>query len=449
MKSRGSEIDGVAGRAQDAIGKSIDTDSKSERHLASVYYDNSFKNGSSLHFDGNYLHTWYDDDNLTQALYANHADDVIVPSATKMSSSLWAGKLYYEFPLWTGKLNVGTEDSYTFNRQQYMMKNEAVGTYIPSTENESRQQNYAAFASYSKDWNALSLQIGLRWEYVKFDYKRNKVIDTEISRTDNSLSPHFSLSYNFNDYTFMAIDYDRSIIRPPYKQLRSSLLYVGPYEVEGGNPALGDCKTNTFGYLFGWRDLTLEVTYSHHADTYVYTKEHYASDSPILIFSPRQADISNLNTFLSYAPVIKFWKPNLTIGFDKQWLSLYGDDYNRPVFRYMLKNMFTPSKSWLMTLDITGSTRGHVMTNEIRSQWSVDLSVRRYFMQKRLQVALSANDLFHTRNQSWVMTVKDVSLYKNADADTHKVMLSVSYMFNPKKNRYKGQAADEKEMKRL
>lgn len=85
--------------------------------LASVYYDISFKNGSSLHFDGNYLHTWYDDDNLTQALYANSADDAIVPSATKMSSSLWAGKLYYEFPLWTGKLNVGTEDSYTFNRQ--------------------------------------------------------------------------------------------------------------------------------------------------------------------------------------------------------------------------------------------------------------------------------------------------------------------------------------------
>lgn len=70
-------------------------------------------------------------------------------------------------------------------------------------------------------------------------------------------------------------------------------------------------------------------------------------------------------------------------------------------------------------------------------------------MQKRLQVALSANDLFHTRNQSWVMKVKDVNLHKDADADTRKVMLSVSYTFNPKKNRYKGQAADEKEMKRL
>ena len=86
-----------------------------------------------------------------------------------------------------------------------------------------------------------------------------------------------------------------------------------------------------------------------------------------------------------------------------------------------------------MTLDIMGSTRGHVMTNEMYSQWGVDLSVRRYFMQKRLQVALSVNDLFHTRNQSWMMNVKDVHLDKQADADTRKVMLTISYYCCPVK----------------
>lgn len=122
---------------------------------------------------------------------------------------------------------------------------------------------------------------------------------------------------------------------------------------------------------------------------------------------------------------------------------------DKPIFRYMLKNIFTLSKSWLMTFDITGSTRGHNMTNEMCSQWGVDLSVRRFFLQKRLQIALAANDIFHTRNQSWWMNVKDVSLYKDSDADTRRVMLTISYSFNPKKNRYKGKNADEKEMKRL
>lgn len=448
MKSRGYEIDNVVGDI-DSISKLIDTNSKSEKHLVSIYYDNAFQNGSLLHVDGNYLHTWYRDNNITQTLYANEVNNEMVPSTTGTKSNLWAGKLYYEFPFATGKMNVGTEDSYTFNSQLYTMGNDAISTYIPSTKNESRQQNYAVFATYSKNWDALSVQFGLRWEHVKFDYKHDDVLNNDISRTNNSLSPNISLSYNINENTFMSLDYTSSITRPPYKQLRSSLLYVGPYEVEGGNPTLGDCKTNTLSYLFGWHDLTLNLEYSHLKDTYVYTKEHYSSEKPILIFSPHQANISNFNAYLSYAPVVSFWRPNLTIGIDKQWLSLYGEDYNKPVVRYMFKNMFTPSKNWMMTLDVTGSTRGHVMTNEMYSQWGVDLSVRRYFMQKRLQLALSASDFFHTRNQSWIMHVKDIHLDKQSDADTRKVMLTVSYTFNPKKSKYKGHNADEKEMKRL
>lgn len=70
-------------------------------------------------------------------------------------------------------------------------------------------------------------------------------------------------------------------------------------------------------------------------------------------------------------------------------------------------------------------------------------------MQKRLQIALTANDIFHTRNQSWWMNVKDVSLYKDSDADTRRLMLTVSYTFNPKKSKYKGEGAANDEMKRL
>lgn len=446
-KSRGTEDDDVLGIKEQSIDKSIDIDSKQEKHLASAYYDNTFENEAHLHFDGNYIHTRYTDDNLTKTI--SPVTSEIVPSQTGMISDLWAGKLYYEYPFATGKLNLGTEDSYTYDHQQYKMLNADISTYIPSNENESRQTNCAVFATWKKDWNALSFQLGLRYEYVKFDYKRDGIRDDEASRADNTISPNLSLSYNFDETTYMALDYSRTITRPPYKQLRSSLLYVGPYEVEGGNPALVDCKTDELTYMFGWKDLTMELTFSHLNDTYVYTKEHYSDAKPILVFSPRQADINMLNAYLSYAPVVKFWKPNFTVGFDQQWLTLYGEKYNKPVIRYMLKNMFTPTKNWMMTFDITGSTRGHTMTNEMRSQWGIDLSIRRYFMQKRIQIALAADDIFHTRNQSWWMNVKDVSLYKDSDADTRRLMLTVSYTFNPKKSKYKGEGAANNEMKRF
>jgi outer membrane receptor protein involved in Fe transport len=132
-----------------------------------------------------------------------------------MTSNLWAAKLYYEIPLLKGKLNIGTEDSYTSNEQGYTMLNEIISSYIPSSKDESRQQNYAAYATYAKNWNAFSVQVGLRWEFVKFEYKHNRIQDDEISRTDNNLSPNISLSYNFDDKTFVALDYAHTITRPP------------------------------------------------------------------------------------------------------------------------------------------------------------------------------------------------------------------------------------------
>ncbi len=447
FNSCGTEDDDVLGIKEQNIGKLIDIDSKQEKHLASVYYDNSFKNEAHLHFDGNYIHTSYTDDNLTQTV--SSAISEIVPSQLGTTSELWAGKLYYELPFATGKLNIGTENSYTYNHQQYTMHNTTVATYISSTQNESRQTDCAVFGTWKRDWDALSLQLGLRYEYVKFDYKCDGIRDNEVSRTDNSLLPNLSLSYNFNEFTFMSLNYSHSIIRPPYKQLRSSLLYVGPYEVEGGNPTLANCKTDELIYMLGWKNLTLELIYSHLSDTYVYTKEHYSNATPLLVFIPRQADINTMNAYLSYAPVVKLWKPNFTVGFDQQWLTFYGEKYNKPIFRYMLKNIFTPSKNWMLTFDLTGSTRGHTMTNEMRSQWGIDFSVRRYFMQKRLQITLAGNDILHTRNQSWWMNIKDVHLYKDSDADNRRVMLTFSCTFNPKKSRYKGEGAAKDEMKRL
>lgn len=447
FNSYGTEDDDVLGIKEQNIGKLIDIGSKQEKHLASVYYDNSFKNEAHLHFDGNYIHTSYTDDNLTQTV--SSAISEIVPSQLGTTSELWAGKLYYELPFATGKLNIGTENSYTYNHQQYTVHNTTVATYISSTQNESRQTDCSVFGTWKRDWDALSLQLGLRYEYVKFDYKCDGIRDNEVSRTDNSLLPNLSLSYNFNEFTFMSLNYSHSIIRPPYKQLRSSLLYVGPYEVEGGNPTLANCKTDELIYMLGWKNLTLELTYSHLSDTYVYTKEHYSNAAPLLVFIPRQADINTMNAYLSYAPVVKLWKPNFTVGFDQQWLTFYGEKYNKPIFRYMLKNIFTPSKNWMITFDLTGSTRGHTMTNEMHSQWGIDFSVRRYFMQKRLQITLAGNDIFHTRNQSWWMNIKDVHLYKDSDADNRRVMLTFSYTFNPKESRYKGEEAANDEMKRL
>ncbi|MBQ6209906.1 MAG: TonB-dependent receptor [Prevotella sp.] len=445
--SHGSEEDHMANKDDLDIGDHIYNLSRAERHTVSTYYDYQIRDDKHFHFDGSYVHTWHHADNLTSNTYADHTIDV--PSQTGMHSTLWAGKIYYQFPLLKGQGNVGTEDSYTFNHQQYTMLNNKVSTYIPSSKNESRQYAYAAFATFTKDFGKLTLNVGLRWENIKFDYYQNDAKDYDVSRNQSSLSPDLSLSWQFNKETSMALDYKQFIVRPAYQQLRSSLLYVSPYEVEGGNPTLADCYNYAASYMFGWKGLILDVGYTYKKDAYVYTKEHYSQDSPQLIFSTHNEDYSLLTAYISFSRTIGLWKPTITTGVNKQWLTMYGDDYSRPIWEFAFKNMLIPNKDWLITCDITGLTRGHEMANDFHSRWGIDVSVRRYFLNKRLQINLSANDIFHTRNQEWSIQARDVVAYKYSNQDSRKLMLSITYSFNPKKSKYKGTSAGEAESKRL
>ena len=445
--SQGFEEDHVAGEEDLNIGDRIYNLSRAERHTASTYYDYQMRDGKHFHFDGSYVHTWHHADNLTSNVYATHTVDV--PSQTGMNSTLWAGKMYYQFPLLTGQVNIGTEDSYTFNHQQYTMMNKEVGTYNPSSKNESKQYAYAAFATFTKDIGKFTLNVGFRWENIKFDYYQNDEKDCDVSRNQSSLSPDLSLSWQINKETSMALSYKQYIVRPNYQQLSSSLLYVSPYEVEGGNPMLADCYNYAASCMFGWKGLILDVGYTYKKDTYVYTKEHYSQDSPILIYSTHNEDYPVLTAYLSYSRTIGFWKPTLTVGINKHWLTMYGEDYSRPIWEYAFKNMLIPNKNWMITCDITGLTRGHQMANDSRGDWGLDVSVRRYFQNKRLQINISANDIFHTRNEKWSIQVRDVITYKYSNQDSRKLMLSITYSFNPKKSKYKGATAGEAESKRL
>ena len=431
--SQGTEKDHVTSEEDLIIGDHIHNEMKTERHTVATYYDNQLNDESLIHFDGNYVHTWHHADNLTSNAYADHTLDVL--SQTGMRSTLWAGKLYYLFPLLTGQMNIGTEDSYTFNHQQYLMLNNEIGTYIPSSMNESKQYAYAAFATFQKDFGKLTLNVDVK--------------DQDVSRNQSALSPDISLSWQFNKETSMTLDYKQYIVRPAYQQLRSSLLYVSPYEVEGGNPTLADCYNYAVSYMFGWKGLILDVGYTYKKDAYVYTKEHYSQDSPQLIFSTHNEDYSLLTAYLSYSLTIGIWKPMVTAGINKQWLTMYGDDYSRPIWEYAFKNMLIPNKDWLITCDVTGLTCGHEMANDFRGRWGIDFSVRRYFLNKRLQISLSANDLFHTRNEEWSIRAKDVVAYKYSNQDSRKIMLGITYSFNPKKSKYKGATAGEAESKRL
>lgn len=429
------------------LSRMIDKYSRARSHLVSMYYENTFADKYLLHFDGDYKHSAADNSVATTYLDAE-ADNV--HSTDNRNSTLWAGKLYLNFPLAKGDFTVGTQDSYTHTSLDYHMLNELVGQYIPSSLTDARQISAAVFASWARMFGNFNMSLGARYEYVDYYFKVNGKRDNDVSRRDHLLTPDISIGYSFNDRSQISLSYKMATVKPPYPQLTSSLSYVGRHEIEGGNPSLRDEKMHDI-QLFGmWNDFMLQADLTRTIDTYAFVKQVYPADNLQLLMHPVNIDVTAFSAYLVWSRPIRRWTPNITLGLYKQWLDIDGTNYNRPIISYYFDNTFALPKGWNLTINMSGQGRGDMHTNQFGTTWfTMDASVGKTLFNKSLTLKLSATDIFNTANNDWTMNTYGIFVNKQQSYDRRGVSLNIIYQFNPRKSKYKGNTASEAEMNRL
>ena len=194
------------------VRREIDKRIRAHSHLASLYYENRFAEKYLLHFDGDFRRSNEKNDVATTYPLSNDQD---VNSNDRRTSTLWAGKLYLNFPLWNGEFTVGTQDSHTRTSLDYRMLNSTVSEYIPSSLTDARQTSAALFASWSRMFSKFSLSAGARYEYVDYDFKVDGRRDENVSRRDHLLTPDLSVGYSFNDESQISLSYKMATVKPP------------------------------------------------------------------------------------------------------------------------------------------------------------------------------------------------------------------------------------------
>ncbi|MDE6545054.1 MAG: outer membrane beta-barrel family protein, partial [Paramuribaculum sp.] len=408
---------------------------------------NTFADKYLLHFDGDYSRSVADHSVATTYPDATY-DDVM--SADSRHSTLWAGKLYLNFPLAKGDFTVGTQDSYTHTSLDYRMLNATVGQYIPSSFTDARQTSASIFATWARMFGKLNMSIGARYEYVDYDFTVDEKRDDDISRRDHLLTPDFSLGYSFNAHTQISLSYKMATVKPPYSQLTGSLSYVGLHEIEGGNPSLNDERMHDL-QLFGmWRDFMIQTDLTRSINTYAYVKQLYPAHNLQLLMHPINIDVTALSMYIVWSKPIRRWTPNMTLGLYRQWLDIAGTNYNRPIFSYYLDNSFALPRGWNATVNINGQGRGDMHTNQFgTTRFAIDASIGKTLFNKALTLRLSATDIFNTANNDWKMNTFGISVDKRQKYDRRGVNLNVIYQLNPQKSKYKGTTASEAEMQRL
>lgn len=429
------------------IPREIDKRIRAHSHLASLYYENTFADRYLLHFDGDFRKS-HETDNVATTYPESANPDV--NSTDRRKSTLWAGKLYLNFPLCKGDFTIGTQDSYTHTSLDYRMLNSSVSEYLPSSLTDARQTSAALFASWSRMFGKFSLSVGARYEYVDYDFKVDGKRDEDVSRRDHLLTPDVSLGYSFNEESQISLSYKMATVKPPYSQLTGSLSYTGLHQIEGGNPGLRDERMHDIQMFGMWKGFMLQADYTRSLDTYAFVKQVYHADNLQLLMHPVNIDVSALSLYLVWSKPVRRWTPNVTIGLYRQWLQLDNHRYDRPIFSYYFDNTFYMPHGWTITANISGSSQGDMHTNRFGTSWfTMDASAGKTFLNKSLTVKLSATDIFNTANNDWSMNTYGVFVDKRHSYDRRGIALNIIYNIQPRKSKYRGSAAAEEEMKRL
>lgn len=430
-----------------ALRREIGRRTRAHSHLVSLYYENRFAERFLVHFDGDFRQS--DADNCVATVYpGTEGDDV--NSVDNRKSTLWAGRLRLDCPLWGGDFSAGTRESHTRTSLDYRMLNAQVGEYIPSSVSDARQTSAALFASWSRMFGRFSLTAGARYEYVDYEFSVDGRRDADVSRRDHLLTPDVSAGYSFDDESQISLSYKMATVRPPYAQLTGSLSYVGRHEIEGGNPALRDERMHDLQLFGTWKGFMLQADFTRSIDTYAFVKQLYPARDLQLLMHPVNIDVSALNLYLVWSRPVGRWTPNVTAAIYRQWLRLGDNRHDRPIFSYYLDNTLSLPQGWLVTANVSGSSGGDMHTNRFGASWfTMDASVGKTLFNRSLTVKLTATDIFNTANSDWTMNTCGVFVDKRQSYDRCGVSLGVIYSFQPRKSRYKGSAAAESEMNRL
>ena len=427
-------------------------DNPATSHYLNVYYNGQAGDWSiDFNADGLWSYSKIVQDMTEQYTPAGGTlQEQRVTTYNKDENTLYAAKLIVSRPLWEGNLSFGGEYTYT-NRENTFLNDQGILTDNLSNIEENAA---SAFLEYSRAFGQLQAQAGVRYEHITSDYYEGGTRVGEQSRTYDNVFPTLGLSLPVGKAQ-LSLSYSGSIERPSYWSLRSNLTYANRYTYEGGNTLLRPSIIQCLSLDASWKWIYFNMGYRHTKDVMIQIGRAYSEDGPtvMLLIHENKGDMDNFNATLSFAPTIGIWSPQLTLMYLQQWYMVdmpggIRKNFDNPVGYFTWNNHFSLPRGFTLDADFSLMTRGDQDNARQKMLGSIDLTLRKSFLNERLSLQLSARDLLNTNTYSG--TIYSGNRTMTIDQQTQRTFsLTLRYKFNPSKNKYKGTGAGQEQRSRM
>lgn len=425
-------------------------DTQNPEHSLNFYYNGKWGKGefamdADFYASGSANGSEYNEQSAEQ-------EDRQFPTENRTRNRLFATKASYAWPWLGGKVTVGGQYSFTNRHDDYYIAPNDFG--IESTGSRLHETSAAGFVQYAATIaKRYQLTAGLRFEHVEQDYSEGGVRIDEQSPTYDNLFPSLSFSTAFGKMQFMA-SYTSKIQRPSYGALSNNVSYGNRFLLQSGNPNLKPTINHGVNLTAVWNFLQAVVSYDHYKDGILYWGESLPENPSVTKVSSVNKNYSTLTGMVTYAPQVKFWHPNLTLGYVQTFckLPVLGSErnFNNPMLTMYTMQTFKLPKGYDLTAVYSMTSKGNYRNVEItKMQHYLEAYATKSFFKESLTLKMGVRDILHNVSSAARVYMSNSYFYQTGEGDTRSFYFTVSYNFNAMRDKYKGQSAVEEAVKRL
>lgn len=415
----------------------------------SMHHVNTFGNFSlpaniGLRIDADYVKSI---NGANSSIDENDTENVVINS-NRSNGTLWSGKLILSRKFNKVELESGADISYTHNKQDYYGFSTDNQDFIAPETDDIKQNLYAGFISFdwtpNERWNVYG---GMRLETTNTDFKQNRIIRDDLSKKYTDWLPNIGIS--FNSSIRMSLYYRASVSRPKYQSLDNTYIYVTPTLWETGNPELKSTINHRIGLNLFYNKFTLQSSFTMNR---CYVASVYRNDKTDRINVVNPVNLPDYSAFQLVAVQqldFGFWHPTLQGVFYVQNLK-YGTPkrkYNKPLCTLSFNNRFDIPGGFYAYFNVFGLGTGNQDVVYSRGTWQASLTLNKTW--KNWTFTVSANDIFNTWRQRFNTITNTVGYFSNRTGASRYVSLTVRYVLNSAKGKYKGKTSRQDEIDRF
>ena len=302
----------------------------------------------------------------------------------------------------------------------------------------------------SETWN---LQAGLRAEKTVGEGTSAQLQEVG-SRNYLEFFPNIMLEQKVSDNYKLNYSYSKRITRPNYSYFNPVAFYLDPYSYLVGNPDLRAEITDSFKVsqtFFGKYNLLLGYDYVKDFSAEVPATN---SETGETIFTTRNLDNSRSYTATVVAPVqlTSFWNTSNNLVLNQQYFDLMLDDQkvSNENFFYLFRTNHQINLPWDISLELNGTLQGPVAYGvyNIDKQFWLDAGLKKSFLNDRLNLTVSATDIFKSKQMDVDAAFLGNSIYISQYFDERSISVNLRYRLSRSKSKSKARSTDLEELER-